>query len=219
MAWGDQWLARCYPTDDGRAIAMATSDEPQTNRMNVGIVQQAWDRWYEVVLEFIVAPTSWTPPKPHFEDLWLEGAGLLPSRLLRPELTQLTLFDWTELVIHGAMTSIGSAAEANLTPVWALNAGLRVLGLDATSIGRLVNKNMSMPLASPKGAVGRLLEGIGPANKAALFFCRGRTLPPGAPDPNYPGLYVDERDINYSAPALVWLKDAEVFEEAINDQR
>jgi hypothetical protein len=189
---------------------------PHPNEQPKLFIKEAWDRWLTHVTTYLRLPSAFVPPTPHFEDMAIHAAGFLPSTLLRPDLQNLSLLDWSRLALHGAMSACGQDSAA---PLWALPAGLLALRIDRDAIFRACGNPIGKPaIATPEHAIDRLLADAPPAEKAVLYIIQNRTLPPDATVSIIPGLYIDESDIDDLAPALSWLQDNGLFDEVIYER-
>jgi len=182
------------------------------------MTKTAWIRWYWWVLAFFATAGEGQPtlPDSEFEDLILHAVGVAPGGLLRRDLGGMTKLEWSSLALEGAMAACGAGDGA---PVWAMVAGLRALGMDASKIRMAAGLVDPKPhFTSPDGAVEALLVGGGGGEKGILVVVKDHALPPGAPTPDIASIYVDGSDMERYGPALNWLREAGLYNEVFDER-
>jgi hypothetical protein len=179
--------------------------------------QTAWNSWIDPVVATILGP-SVTRRKPRIQDLLGAAAGCLPSRLFRRDLSDFQPWEWTMLALEGAMTAAGATQET--TPLWALLAGLRALGVDGGKLTDLHSLFADLPasIASPAPVLVRLLEGAPDAKTAILNVARDIALAEAVAGTDSPVLWISEDSVQRYGPALSWLESNGVFAEVRYEQ-
>jgi hypothetical protein len=178
-----------------------------------GMAERAWTRWEPRVLHYL--RTGVTPPTEGavLDDVLLAASGLLPSRLLRPDLSAIQPWEWSHLALEAAACWGAETNPDVRIPPWGLLAGLRALGFGAHVLKTLVGPSGSGNDLQDKriGDAARFAEAAPSASQGILTIVENPELAHTAPRADIPILWVTNTDLERYDKALNWLAAHGVF--------
>jgi hypothetical protein len=172
------------------------------------LVATAWQHWIDEITIYLEKPAEY-PVAPHYDDLVLAAAGLMPSRVMRFRPSEMTPPDWSELALEGAMATF----EPERAPVWALVAGLRAQRFGRELIQAALERH---PQQEADRFVQRLLANAPSAPQGVLVIT-------ASPEPleysvTGPYLIIDQSQLDPYQPALDWLTGVGAFRSVIDER-
>jgi hypothetical protein len=180
--------------------------------------EEAWKFWLDAIMRFGGSDSPLrSDERPQFNDLVLNAAGRLPSRILRYDLAQMDAFDWTKL----ALAAIASqwpqpdrAEPAEYAPSWAALAGLRRQGFGRGGVQTLLS-HPTAPMSRADGLTAAqresFLETFPPDREQppAALFVSARPLTPA---PIGPYLLVTPATLEDFRWEIAWLSRIKVIQ-------
>jgi hypothetical protein len=171
-------------------------------------------RWAAVIEAFLTSPSRADSPRPcHFDDLVLNAAGLLPSRLLRADLGQMPPIEWSELALAGiAANWLSPDRSTTSIPPWITIAALRALGFGRSFLNGILALTSSA--SSPELIFAQVLAGKAGENGPGVLLYNGEES--GERKEQVPCLVVDDTLVMKYEDEVTWLRDNGAFGAGID---
>ena len=184
-----------------------------TSVVGPGTREEGWTFWFERVDDYLAGrPTG----RARLVDVVLASEDSLPGSLFRRDLSQLTVADWSRLVLEGAL--FGDV------PTWAIPAGLHALGFGRRMLlkvsGMLTNGRRPALREEPEtiAFANRLAEEAADIGPGLLDIVSQPGSLTGLPERGeQPILRVHVDHIERYASSLAWLQSLKAFEGRMDD--
>jgi hypothetical protein len=162
----------------------------------------------------VKSPSRADAPRPcHFDDLVLNAAGLLPSRLLRADLGQMPPIAWSELALAGLAVNWISPDRSSLSiPPWIAIAGLRALGFGRSFLNAILALISSA--SSPELIFAKALAAEASENGPGVMLYQGEEA--AQQNEQIPCLVVDDVQLVTYGAELKWLRANGAFRGGID---
>jgi hypothetical protein len=178
-----------------------------------------WPKWQKTCVAHLTARAP-DPLSVSYADLLAAAGKQTPGSLFRYDPADMTIADWSRLVIAALRDNEEGPASA---PSWALFAGLRALGFDAGLIQHLA-KPGALRYMGPweKGddlAIAAIVDKAPDRPRGLLFVSLTDDLAPhGADKPqDRPILIISQAERSRYSQVLEWLAEADAFEGVVNE--
>jgi hypothetical protein len=205
VAWSaNQWHAAMRRCLDG----LPTRPVP----MMPELVMQGWQRWQTHVGRFLAGGTALVAPVER-NDVLLAVADRAPGSLFRRDLSTMTPFEWTKVVIAGADHASAGG------PVWAVVLGLCALRFDKALLTRVTDE-LAIGLEPGSAEVTAMRAAVDVARSAAdgaLIVVEDASLYQLPGQDRRPSIVVPQSHLETYAGPLTWLRNQGVYTEVIDE--